>query len=195
MSRTVTILGAAALKVGTWRRAADALPQTLEHEVLADLVIEAMLEAGLDRREIGSLAFSLPRPYKEQTCFGTFMTNYPRLPRVRFVSEITDSGMTAGLAFEAAANNWRRRLSHALWLCADVLVRNGHSAIYPRIQVLSGRTPYRHCQESFVSVGEPNRAIPHAHPARRRLGATADHGAAWVYTMFLRAATARYVSC
>lgn len=111
MSEAVTILGAAALKVGKWQNAADAPTQTLEHEVLSNLVIDAMQDAGLDRSEIGSLAFSLPRPYTQQKYFGTFMANYLRLPCSGSVAEIMGNGMTAGLAFEAAANEIRLRRS------------------------------------------------------------------------------------
>jgi len=107
VSQTVTILGAAALRVGKWQAAPDAPTQKLEHEVLADLVIEAMQDAGLDRREIGSLTFSLPRPYTQQKYFGTFMANYLRLPCAGSVSEIMGNGMTAGLAFEGASNDIR----------------------------------------------------------------------------------------
>ncbi len=107
MSKTVTIVGAAALRVGKWQGSAEAPTQALEHEVLADLVIEAMRDAGLDRREIGSLAFSLPRPYTQQKYFGTFMANYLRLPCAGSVSETMGNGMTAGLAFEAASNDIR----------------------------------------------------------------------------------------
>lgn len=107
MSRPVTILGAAALKVGKWQDPADAPTQLLEHEVLADLVIEAMRDADLDRREIGSMAFSLPRPYTQQKYFGTFMANYLRVPCSGSIAEIMGNGMTSGLAFEAAANEIR----------------------------------------------------------------------------------------
>ena len=107
MSNTVTILGAAALKVGKWQGSADAPTQALEHETLANLVVDAMRDAGVDRREINSLAFSLPRPYTQQKYFGTFMANYLRLPCDGSVSEIMGNGMTAGLAFEAASNDIR----------------------------------------------------------------------------------------
>lgn len=107
MSNTVTILGAAALKVGKWQGSADAPTQALEHEALATLVVDAMRDAGVDRREINSLAFSLPRPYTLQKYFGTFMANYLRLPCDGSVSEILGNGMTAGLAFEAASNDIR----------------------------------------------------------------------------------------
>ncbi len=107
MANSVTILGAAALPVGKWQTPADAREQVLEHEVLASLVVDAVQDAGIDRRDIGTLAFSLPRPYTLQKYFGTFMANYLRLPCAGSVSEIMGNGMTAGLTFEAAANDIR----------------------------------------------------------------------------------------
>ncbi len=107
MTRNVAILGAAALPVGKWQTPADAETQVLEHEVLASLVVDATQDAGIDRGEIGSMAFSLPRPYTQQKYFGTFMANYLRLPCAGSVSEIMGNGMTAGLAFEAACNEIR----------------------------------------------------------------------------------------
>jgi acetyl-CoA C-acetyltransferase len=107
MTNTVTILGAAALPVGKWQKSPNAPTQELEHELLGNLVIDAIRDAGIDRREITSLAFSLPRPYTLQKYFGTFMANYLRLPCAGSVSEIMGNGMTAGLAFEAASNEIR----------------------------------------------------------------------------------------
>jgi len=107
MTKIVTILGAAALRVGKWQTSPDAPTQELEHEVLGNLVVEAIRDAGIDRREITSLAFSLPRPYTLQKYFGTFMANYLRLPCTGSVSELMGNGMTAGLAFESASNDIR----------------------------------------------------------------------------------------
>ncbi|WP_398471948.1 thiolase family protein [Tardiphaga sp.] len=107
MSKVVTILGSAALKVGKWQRPAGEPIQELEHEVLARLVVNAIEDAGVDRQDIGSLIFSLPRPYTVQKYFGTFMANYLRLPCTGTVAELMGNGMTAALAFETAANDIR----------------------------------------------------------------------------------------
>jgi acetyl-CoA acetyltransferase len=107
MAKTVTILGAAALPVGKWQSPADADLHELEHEILAGLVVDAVRDAGVDRRDISTLSFSLPRPYTQQKYFGTFMANYLRLPCAGSVAEIMGNGMTAGLAFENAANDIR----------------------------------------------------------------------------------------
>lgn len=107
MPKAVAILGAAALPVGKWQTPSDSPTQLLEHEVLASLVVDATRDGGVERTDIGSLAFSLPRPYTQQKYFGTFMANYLRLPCAASVSETMGNGMTAGLAFEAACNEIR----------------------------------------------------------------------------------------
>lgn len=107
VTRTVALLGAAALPVGRWQTPPDAPVQVLEHEVLAGLVAEAVADAGVERSEIASLVFSLPRPYTLQKYFATFMANYLRLPCSGRVAEVMGNGMTAGLAFEAAADDVR----------------------------------------------------------------------------------------
>lgn len=107
MPKAVAILGAAALPVGKWQTPSDSPTQLLEHEVLASLVVDATRDGGVERTDIGSLAFSLPRPYTQQKYFGTFMANYLRLPCGASVSETMGNGMTAGLAFEAACNEIR----------------------------------------------------------------------------------------
>ncbi len=103
----VTILGAAALPVGKWQTSGKADTQVLEHETLAKLVIDAVEDAGVDKRDISALVFALPRPYTLQKYFATFMANYLRLPCSGSVVEVMGNGMTAGLAFEAAANDIR----------------------------------------------------------------------------------------
>lgn len=107
MPKSVAILGAAALPVGKWQTPSDSPTQLLEHEVLASLVVDATRDGGVERTDIGSLAFSLPRPYTQQKYFGTFMANYLRLPCAASVSETMGNGMTASLAFEAACNEIR----------------------------------------------------------------------------------------
>jgi acetyl-CoA C-acetyltransferase len=104
MTDAVTILGTAALPVGKWQTAPGTVPQVLEHEVLAKLVMEAVADAGVEKSDIGSMIFALPRPYTQQKYFATFMANYLRLPCGGTVAEIMGNGMTAALAFQAAVN-------------------------------------------------------------------------------------------
>ena len=107
MTRNVAILGAAVLPVAKWQKPRDADVQVLEHETLARVVIAAMADAGLDKSEISSLVFAQPRPYTQQKYFATFIANYLRLPCTGTVQEVLGNGMTAALAFEAAANDIR----------------------------------------------------------------------------------------
>ena len=107
MTRSVAILGAAVLPVAKWQRAGDAELQVLEHEILAQVVIDAVADAGIDKTEISTLAFAQPRPYTQQKYFATFIANYLRLPCTGSVLEVLGNGMTAALAFEAAANDIR----------------------------------------------------------------------------------------
>src|SRR5260370_11329681 len=107
MTRNVAILGAAALPIAKWQQSRDAERQVLEHEVLAKIVIEAVADAGIDKNDISSLAFAQPRSYTQQKYFATFIANYLRLPCTGSVQEVLGNGMTAALAFEAAANDIR----------------------------------------------------------------------------------------
>ena len=85
-----------------WQSPRDAELQVLEHEILAKIVIEAVTNAGVDRSEISSLAFTQPRPYTQQKYFATLIANYLRLPCAGSVQEVLGNGMTGALAFEAA---------------------------------------------------------------------------------------------
>src|SRR5258706_12943271 len=113
MTTSVAIVGAAVLAVAKWQRPRDAELQVLEHEILAKVVIEAVTDAGIDRNEISSLAFAQPRPYTQQKYFATFIANYLRLTCTGSVLEVLGNGMTAALAFEAAANDIRLGRSRA----------------------------------------------------------------------------------
>ena len=63
--RKPAVISYAASKVGK-------LDQTrLEHEILADLVIDAVRTAGLDKTDIGSAVFTAPTPATRQRGFAT----------------------------------------------------------------------------------------------------------------------------
>lgn len=107
MTGDVAIVGAAALPVGKWQGRAEDATRHLEHEVLARLVVGALEDAGLEKSDVSSMVFSLPRPYTDQKYFATFMANYLRLPCDGLVMEIMGNGMTAALAFQTAADQIR----------------------------------------------------------------------------------------
>lgn len=104
MSRSVAILGTAAIPVGKWQPPPGAGTQVLEHEVLARLVLEAVADAGVDKSQVGAAVFALPRPYTSQKYFATFMADYLRLPCDGTVMEVLGNGMTGALAFEGACD-------------------------------------------------------------------------------------------
>lgn len=108
MVARVTVIGTAAMPVGRWQtKPEDDADQILEHEVIARLVVEAMQDAGIDKADVGALLFAQPRPYTLQKYFATFIANYLRLPCDGLVAELMGNGMTAGLAFETAADQIR----------------------------------------------------------------------------------------
>jgi acetyl-CoA acetyltransferase len=107
MSKNVAIIGVAALPVRKWQRPRGSETEVLEHECLAEVVIDAVKMAGIAKDDIGSLAFANPRPYTQQKYFATFIANYLRLPCTGSVAEILGNGMTGALTFEAAANDIR----------------------------------------------------------------------------------------
>ena len=104
MTRRVAVIGGAASPNGKLQSAADTPLQTLEHEILAPLVIDAMAVAGLPKEGIGALVFAMCRPYTLQKYFATFMANYLRLPLEGTIMEVLGNGMTGGMAFDAAVN-------------------------------------------------------------------------------------------
>ena len=53
------------------------------------------------------MLFAQPRPYTLQKYFATFIANYLRLPCNGIVAELMGNGMTAALAFDAAADQIR----------------------------------------------------------------------------------------
>ena len=104
MSRSVAVIGGAAVPCGKLMERPDAPLQVLEHEVLARCVLDAVRDAGIEKSRIGSLVFSHPRVYTRQLYFATFMAHYLRLPADGIVMEVLGNGMTGGLAFDQAVD-------------------------------------------------------------------------------------------
>ena len=105
MGKTVAIVGAAALPVGKWQSPVGAELEVFEHEIVARLIVDAVRDAGVEKSDVDSLAFTLPRPYTQQKYFATFMAAYLGLQCSGAVSETLGNGMTGGLAFENACND------------------------------------------------------------------------------------------
>jgi acetyl-CoA acetyltransferase len=146
MARTVTIVGTAALPVGKWQSPPDADERTLEHEVLAGLVLDAVEDAGVERTDIGSLAFAQCRPYTAQKYFATFMAHHLRLPCAGSVAEVLGNGMTAGLAFEHAAN--------------DILLGRARVALALGVNFETATSAAEHMMSSMRAVGDVDFQVP-----------------------------------
>lgn len=93
--REVAVVGAAALPIGRYT-------DTLEHEMLVPVLLDAIADAELDKSAIDSLVCCAPRPYTEQRYFGTFIAGYLNLPLSGTLVEVLGDGMTGGLAFDTA---------------------------------------------------------------------------------------------
>ena len=102
MTRSVAIVGAAALPVGRYQSDPAADLQRLEHELPADVVLDAVADAGVERAQIQSLVFCHPRSYTRQLYFGTYMANYLRLTCNGQLSEVVGNGMTGGVGRDRA---------------------------------------------------------------------------------------------
>ena len=102
IGRKVAIVGAAAAPVGRWAPKPDAQADRFEHDVLGPLVHAALSEAGLGVRDVGSAAFTLPSPSTRQLGFATFMAARLGLQCSGSISEVTEMGITGGLAFDQA---------------------------------------------------------------------------------------------
>ncbi len=104
MTTRVAIVGTSAVPVGRIQAAPDAPLQVLEQEIMTRLVADAVADAGVDRQDIQSLIFTLPRPYTLQKYFHTFLVSHLRLACTGNVMEVMGNGMTAALAFDQACN-------------------------------------------------------------------------------------------
>ncbi|RNL62808.1 thiolase family protein [Nocardioides marmoriginsengisoli] len=97
MEPVASVVGIGALPVGKY-------VDVLEHEMLAQALVQAVTDAGLSKEDIDALVFALPRPYCEQRYFGTFMAGYLDMPVDDILLEVLGNGMTGGLAFDLAVD-------------------------------------------------------------------------------------------
>ncbi len=99
----VSIVGAAATPVGRLAPRRGEPVGQLEHEVLADVVLRALDDAGIGNRDVGSAVFTLPPANTLQLGFATFMCARLGLRCTGQVAEVVEMGITGGLAFDQAA--------------------------------------------------------------------------------------------
>lgn len=140
MKRNVAIIGASAIPIGRHQTADDAELQTLEHEIMTRLVVDAVRDAGVDKQDIQSLVFTLPRPYTRQKYFHTFLIGQLRLACQGNVMEVMGNGMTAALAFDQA--------------CNDVMLGRSDVALALGINMESAVSAAEHMMSSMRTTGD-----------------------------------------
>jgi acetyl-CoA acetyltransferase len=102
-AEAVTIIAAAAAPVGRLASRPAEAPQQLEHEVLTEVVLRALDEAGVSGGDVGSAIFTLPPANTLQLGFATFMCARLGFRCTGQVAEVVEMGITGGLAFDQAA--------------------------------------------------------------------------------------------
>lgn len=140
MTRNVAIVGASAIPVGRHQTADDAALQTLENEIMTRLVVDAVKDAGVDKQDIQSLVFTLPRPYTRQKYFHTFLMGQLRLSCRGNVMEVMGNGMTAALAFDQA--------------CNDILLGRSEVSLALGINMESAVSAAEHMMSSMRTTGD-----------------------------------------
>jgi acetyl-CoA acetyltransferase len=140
MTRNVAIIGTSAIPVGRYQTADDAELQALEHEIMTRLVAEAVRDAGVEKQDIQSLTFTLPRPYTRQKYFHTFLMGQLRLACRGNVMEVMGNGMTAALAFDQA--------------CNDILLGRANVALALGINMETAVSAAEHMMSSMRTTGD-----------------------------------------
>jgi len=146
MTRRVAVIGGAATPVGKLQTPADAAIHTVEHEILGRLVIDAVREAGVDKRDIGAMIFSLCRPYTLQKYFSTFLANYLRLPLGGSIMEVLGNGMTGGVAFDKAVD--------------EVAIGHADVALALGVNMESATPAAEHANSSMRATGDVDFHVP-----------------------------------
>jgi len=140
MTRGVAIIGTSAIPIGKHQTPDDADLQTLEHEIMTRLVVEAVRDAGVEKSDIQSLIFTLPRPYTRQKYFHTFLMGQLRLSCRGSVMEVMGNGMTAALAFDQA--------------CNEILLGRAQVALALGINMESAVSAAEHAMSSMRTTGD-----------------------------------------
>lgn len=138
--RNVAIIGASAIPVAKIQQRADADVQVLEHEVLGLVVRDAIRDAEVEKRDIQSAVFTVPRPYTRQSYFHTFLTSHLRLNYTGVVMEVMGNGMTGALAFDQAA--------------AQIQLGQANVALALGINMESATAAHVHMMASMRSTGD-----------------------------------------
>lgn len=166
--RRAAILGTAAIPVRKYQRKADEPVQVVEHEIVSRLVVEAMRDAQVEKREINAIVCAHPRPYTRQKYFSTFMAHYLRLPCSGVVMETMGNGMTAALAFDKAVD--------------EILLGRADVALAFGINMEMSVTAAEHMKDSVRATGDvdfhsPSGLIPISWYAMDAVRYMHEHGA------------------
>jgi len=140
MSRRVALIGTSAIPVGRHQTADDEALQVLEHEIMTRLVSEAVRDAGVNKEDVQSLIFTLPRPYTRQKYFHTFLMGQLRLACRGSVMEVMGNGMTAALAFDKA--------------CDEIMLGRAEVALALGINMESAVSAAEHMMSSMRTTGD-----------------------------------------
>lgn len=140
MERRVAIVGTSGIPVGRHQARGEEPLQVLEQEIMTRLVKEAVEDAGVDRKDIQSLTFTVPRPYTLQKYFHTFLVSHLRLSCSGNVMEVMGNGMTGALAFDQA--------------CGEILLGRCKVALALGINMESAIPAGEHAMSSMRSTGD-----------------------------------------
>ena len=105
MNNTPVIINYAATPVGRLMSKPGEAIEQFEQDILADLVIDSVNNAGIDKKDIGSLILTSPTPATRQLGFATFLASRLGLQCQGQISEVNNMGITGGLAFDQACND------------------------------------------------------------------------------------------
>ena len=140
MVRRAVIIGTSAIPVGKYQTGPDDEDQVVEHELLAQLVVDAMADAHAEKRDIASIVVAQPRPYTRQQYFSTFMASYLKLPCTGIVMEVLGNGLTAALALDKAID--------------EVLLGRANVALAMGINMETAVSARDHMMESMRKTGD-----------------------------------------
>jgi acetyl-CoA C-acetyltransferase len=102
-SSRVAILGSAATPVGRLAPRYGQMADGLEHDILAEVAADALLDAGISPDRVDAAIFTQNPPTTRQLGFATFMMAQLGLQCRGLVTEVSQLGLTGGVAFDQAA--------------------------------------------------------------------------------------------
>jgi acetyl-CoA C-acetyltransferase len=102
MRERAAILGFSAAPIGVHQRQAEGGLPKLEHELAAEVVLDAMAMAGLGKDAVNGLVVAHPGDHTRQGYFHTFLAAHLGLGAQSTVIQVLGNGMTGGHAFDTA---------------------------------------------------------------------------------------------